>query len=89
MLCPGAAYKIQVIFRSSLVGFYPATLAFEFKLDLLPSSTSFHIVRFIEAQYLSSLVRELAPKAPFKPRSIPGLTSEPNYPIEDGQPLEG
>lgn len=87
VLFSGASYKIQLHFRCSLVGFYPATLAFEFKPDL--NSTAFHIVRFIEAQYITSLGLELAPIAPYKPRSLPAWTPEANFTIVDGQPPEG
>lgn len=86
-LFSGASYEIQVYFRCSLVGFYPATLAFEFKPDL--HSTAFHIVRFIEAQYITSLGLELAPIAPYKPRSLPAWTPEADFMIVDGQPPEG
>ncbi|XP_071388136.1 putative helicase mov-10-B.1 [Centroberyx affinis] len=85
---PGASYEIQIRFRSTLVGFYPATLAFEFKPDLLPSSSAFHIVRFIEAKCVTSLGMELAPIAPYKPRSIPAMTPQAPCTIVDGQPPE-
>ncbi|XP_071751362.2 putative helicase mov-10-B.2 [Centroberyx gerrardi] len=88
-LAPGASYEIQVHFRSTLVGFYPATLAFEFKPDLLPSSSAFHIVRFIEAKCVTSLGMELAPIAPYKPRSISAMTPQAPCTIVDGQPPEG
>ncbi|KAK5863608.1 hypothetical protein PBY51_000629 [Eleginops maclovinus] len=87
-LKPGASYNIQVHFRCSLVGFYPATLAFEFKEDL-QSSATFHIVRFIEAQCVTALGLELAPIAPYKPRSLPAWTPEEYFLIEDGQKPEG
>ncbi|XP_042264553.1 uncharacterized protein LOC121895458 [Thunnus maccoyii] len=51
-LNPGDGYEIQVRFHCSLVGFYPAILAFEFQPDL--HSTPFHIVRFIEAQCMTT-----------------------------------
>ncbi|CAG6021472.1 unnamed protein product [Menidia menidia] len=88
-LKPGDSYEIQVDFRCSSVGFYPATLAFEFKPDLQPSSSAFHIVRFIEAQCVTSLGLELAPVAPYKPRSLPALIAEPKFNIVDGQRPEG
>eukprot|EP00064_Thunnus_orientalis_P003812 superscaffoldBa00000326_g3823 len=71
----------------SLVGFYPAILAFEFQPDL--HSTPFHIVRFIEAQCMTSLGLELAPVAPYKPRSLPVFIPETCCTIVDGQPPEG
>uniref|UniRef100_A0AAX7UW94 RNA helicase n=1 Tax=Astatotilapia calliptera TaxID=8154 RepID=A0AAX7UW94_ASTCA len=88
-LKPGDSYKIQAVFRFSLVGFYPATLAFEFKPDLQPSSAAFYIVRFIEAECVTSLGLELAPTAPYKPRSIPAWTPEVDCMTVEGVPPEG
>ncbi|XP_043967053.1 putative helicase mov-10-B.1 [Gambusia affinis] len=88
-LNPGDSYEIVVSFRSEHVGFFPATLAFEFKPDLEPTTTAFHIVRIIEAQCITSLGLELAPVAPYKPRSLPAFTPDPVYRIIDGQPPEG
>uniref|UniRef100_A0A671X321 RNA helicase n=1 Tax=Sparus aurata TaxID=8175 RepID=A0A671X321_SPAAU len=87
-LKPGESYEIQVTFSCTLVGFYPATLAFEFKPDL-QSSTAFHIVRYIEAKCITALGRELAPIAPYKPRTLPAWTPEVYCTIVDGQPPEG
>ncbi|KAI9530694.1 hypothetical protein NQZ68_000185 [Dissostichus eleginoides] len=87
-LKPGESYNIQVNFRCSLVGFYPATLAFEFKEDL-QSSSAFHIVRYIEAQCVTALGLELAPVAPYKPLPLPAWTPEEYFLIEDGQKPEG
>ena len=89
ILFPGDSYEVQVHFSLTLVGFYPATLAFEFKRDLQPDSAAFHIVRFIETQYITALGQELAPIAPYKPRSLPAWTPEGDFRIEDGQPPEG
>uniref|UniRef100_A0A671X1J2 RNA helicase n=1 Tax=Sparus aurata TaxID=8175 RepID=A0A671X1J2_SPAAU len=83
-LKPGESYEIQVTFSCTLVGFYPATLAFEFKPDL-QSSTAFHIVRYIEAKCITALGRELAPIAPYKPRTLPAWTPEVYCTIVDGQ----
>uniref|UniRef100_A0A669F520 RNA helicase n=1 Tax=Oreochromis niloticus TaxID=8128 RepID=A0A669F520_ORENI len=88
-LKPGDSYKIQAFFHFSFVGFYPATLAFEFKPDLQPSSAAFYIVRVIEAECVTSLGLELAPTAPYKPRSIPAWTPEVNCTIVDGLLPEG
>ena len=88
ILVSGDSYEIQVHFRCSLVGLYPATLAFEFQPDL-HASTAFHIVRFIEAQCITSLGLELAPVAPYQPRSLPALSAQPNFNIVDGQRPEG
>ncbi|KAG7228300.1 hypothetical protein INR49_009164 [Caranx melampygus] len=67
----------------------PATLAFEFKPNLQPSSTAFHIVRFIEVQCITSLGLELAPVAPYKPKPLPAWTPEVHCKIVDGQQPEG
>ncbi|XP_070695391.1 putative helicase mov-10-B.2 [Pempheris klunzingeri] len=88
-LQPGDSYEIQVHFNCSSVGFYPATLAFEFKPDQQPSSAAFHIVRFIEARCITALGLELAPIAPYKPRSLPAWTPEVDYTVVDGQRPEG
>ncbi|XP_012712087.2 putative helicase mov-10-B.1 [Fundulus heteroclitus] len=88
-LNPGDSYEIEVSFRCTLVGFFPATLAFEFKPDLEPNTASFHIVRIIEAQCVTSLGRELAPVAPYKPRSLPACTPEPQCKVVDGLQPEG
>uniref|UniRef100_A0A667YRE2 RNA helicase n=1 Tax=Myripristis murdjan TaxID=586833 RepID=A0A667YRE2_9TELE len=84
----GATYQILVHFRSSLVGFYPATLAFEFKPDL-SASNAFYIVRFIEARCVTSLGMELAPTSPYRPQRISAQPPEPFCTIVDGQPPEG
>ncbi|XP_008411964.1 putative helicase mov-10-B.1 [Poecilia reticulata] len=88
-LNPGDSYEIEVRFRCELVGFFPATLAFEFKPDLEPTTTAFHIVRIIEAQCITSLGLELAPVAPYKPRSLPAFTPDLMCNIIDGLPPEG
>ncbi|KAK7884271.1 hypothetical protein WMY93_027394 [Mugilogobius chulae] len=87
-LDPGKNYEIKVKFNGSAIGFHPVTLAFEFKPDLT-SSTSFHIVRFIEAHCMTSLGKELAPAAPYKPRSLPAWTPPTDLTIVDGLPPEG
>ncbi|KAK2851431.1 hypothetical protein Q5P01_007707 [Channa striata] len=84
LLHPDDSYEIQVHFCCDLVGFYPATVAFEFKPDL-QASTTFHIVRFIEAQYRTSLGRDLAPVAPYKPCPLPEWIPDTNCEIVDGQ----
>ncbi|XP_062420873.1 putative helicase mov-10-B.2 [Pungitius pungitius] len=88
-LQPGDVYEVQVKICCRFVGFYPATLAFEFKSDLQPSTAAFHILRYIEAHCITALGLELAPEAPYKPRSLPPWTPEANYTIVDGQPPEG
>lgn len=70
-----------------MVGLYPATLAFEFKLDL--QSTSFYIVRFIDTHCITTLGRELAPVAAYKPRPVPKRSLDVECSIVDGLPPEG
>ncbi|KAM4738304.1 putative helicase mov-10-B.1 [Anableps anableps] len=89
LLSPGDRYEVEVSFRCDLVGFFPATLAFEFKPDLEPTTTAFHIVRIFEAQCITSLGMELAPVAPYKPRSLLAFIPESDCRIIDGQPPEG
>lgn len=89
VLFSGERYSIQVKFSCSSVGFYPATLAFEFKPDLQTPQDPFHIVRFIEAQFVTALGRELAPIAPYKPRSLPAWTPDFNFSVVDGVQPEG
>ncbi|KAM6924867.1 putative helicase mov-10-B.2 [Xenentodon cancila] len=85
----GDSYEIQVQFQCSEVGFYPATLAFEFKQDLQSSSAAFYIVRSIETQCITSLGRMLAPVSPYKPRSPLAWTADRECKIVDGQRPEG
>ncbi|XP_029011902.1 putative helicase mov-10-B.1 [Betta splendens] len=86
-LQPGDTYNVQVRFSCSSVGFFPATLAFEFKADL----QTFHIVRFMEVQFMTALGRELAPVAPYRPRALPAWdpAAESSCEIVDGQRPEG
>ncbi|CAL1606225.1 unnamed protein product [Knipowitschia caucasica] len=87
-LSPGERYEVRVKFNGNAVGYHPVTLTFEFKADL-KSSTSFHIVRFIEAQCMTSLGKQLAPAAPYRPLSLPAWTPPSPVTIVDGQPPEG
>uniref|UniRef100_A0A8C7R6U0 RNA helicase n=1 Tax=Oncorhynchus mykiss TaxID=8022 RepID=A0A8C7R6U0_ONCMY len=86
-LGPGDQYEVQLQFKSSLLGFYPATLVFEFKTSISSSSSSsssspaFHLLRFIEAQYVTGLARELAPTAPYRPRAIISATDYLPYTV--------
>ncbi|XP_054641470.1 putative helicase mov-10-B.1 isoform X2 [Dunckerocampus dactyliophorus] len=86
VLKPGDTYEIQVLYQLKCAGNYPATLAFEFKQDL--DSPSFHIVRYIQVHYVTTLGMELKPVAPFK-RSLPAQLPVSEYKILMGQPPEG
>ncbi|KAB5567340.1 hypothetical protein PHYPO_G00231630 [Pangasianodon hypophthalmus] len=66
-LRPGEKYEVTVKFRSKYVGIYQATVAFEFTLSKETSPRSFHIVRYIEAEFSTQLARELAPIEPYTP----------------------
>uniref|UniRef100_A0A3B3DLL0 RNA helicase n=1 Tax=Oryzias melastigma TaxID=30732 RepID=A0A3B3DLL0_ORYME len=76
-------------FRCNEVGYYPATLAFEFKKGPQKSSDVFHIVRTIEAQCVTSLGLELGAEAPYRANSLPAWTPQNECRIVDGQPPEG
>uniref|UniRef100_A0A3P8YH01 RNA helicase n=1 Tax=Esox lucius TaxID=8010 RepID=A0A3P8YH01_ESOLU len=71
-LAPGEQYEVQLQFRPKHPGFYPAALVFEFKPphSSSPPSLAFHLLRFVEAQCVTSLARELGPTAPYRPRPI-------------------
>ncbi|KAM9856095.1 putative helicase mov-10-B.1 [Aulostomus maculatus] len=88
-LLPGDSYEIEVHFQCHFVGFYPATLAFEFKPDLQPSSAAFHIVRDIEAHCITSLGQELGPVAPYRCCPIRVDIPQTQCKIVDGQRPEG
>ncbi|KAL1020483.1 hypothetical protein UPYG_G00000620 [Umbra pygmaea] len=89
-LAPGDQYEVQLQFRSNLLGFYPATLIFEFKPppSLSSSPLAFHLVRFVEAHYVTSLAKELGPSAPYRPRDLTKDASALPYTLEDGEPPE-
>ncbi|RVE70580.1 hypothetical protein OJAV_G00065900 [Oryzias javanicus] len=88
-LSPGDCYNILVEFKCNEVGYYPATLAFEFKKGQQKSSDVFHIVRTIEARCVTSLGLELRPEAPYRPKLLPAWTPQYECKIVDGQPPEG
>lgn len=85
LLCsPGEKYEVMMKFHSKYVGVYQATVAFEFKLRNEPSPRPFHIVRFIEAEFITELARELAPTEPYTPFR---LTRDQNddFNIDEGE----
>ncbi|XP_034021907.1 putative helicase mov-10-B.2 [Thalassophryne amazonica] len=85
-LCPGENYDVLVQYRLNHFGFFPATMYFEFCLDL-PGSVPFCIVRQIEATARTPLAVELAPIAPYKPYQE--VTYKPvNTIVVDGVPPE-
>lgn len=65
-LCPGERYDVEVHYRLSCYGHFPATMYFEFSPDP-PGSKPFCIVREMEAVARSPLAVELGPVAPYKP----------------------
>uniref|UniRef100_A0A3B3ZWN2 RNA helicase n=1 Tax=Periophthalmus magnuspinnatus TaxID=409849 RepID=A0A3B3ZWN2_9GOBI len=78
-LNPGNSDTIK--FNGNAIGFHPVTLAFEFKSDL-KSSTSFHIVRFIEAHCMTTMGKELAPVVTYRPQAL-GIHLPNKYVITD------
>ncbi|KAJ8260425.1 hypothetical protein GJAV_G00181950 [Gymnothorax javanicus] len=67
LLSPGEHYEVEVQFISLHVGFFPATMVFEFKPDPIPKTKPFYIVRFLEAVTRTKLTVELGPVSPYKP----------------------
>ncbi|XP_034151905.1 putative helicase mov-10-B.1 isoform X2 [Esox lucius] len=89
-LAPGEQYEVQLQFRPKHPGFYPAALVFEFKPphSSSPPSLAFHLLRFVEAQCVTSLARELGPTAPYRPRPIMSAEASLRYIVEDGEQPE-
>ncbi|XP_007546936.1 putative helicase mov-10-B.1 isoform X1 [Poecilia formosa] len=65
-LCPGESYDVVLSYFLNECGYFPATVYFEFQLDL-PKPVTFCIVREIKAVVQTSLGAELGPVAPYKP----------------------
>ncbi|XP_062396748.1 putative helicase mov-10-B.1 [Sardina pilchardus] len=82
-LPPGEQYGVTLRFRSRHVGFYQATLVFEFRSAAPENSAPFHILRFIEGAHTSALTEALAPTAPYTPRRI-HASQHPNASVVDG-----
>uniref|UniRef100_A0A671PXS4 RNA helicase n=1 Tax=Sinocyclocheilus anshuiensis TaxID=1608454 RepID=A0A671PXS4_9TELE len=78
---PREKYEVTVRFKSSHVGVYSATLAFEFKQNTQPTTRPFHIVRFIEVEYRTKLAALLGPTEPFKPLRL-NISEPENYNIK-------
>lgn len=55
----------------------------------MQTATSFYIVRYIEARCITTLGMELAPIAPYKPKSLPAWVPEAHCTIVDGLRAEG
>lgn len=85
---PREKYEVIVRFKSSHVGVYSATLAFEFKQNTQPTTRPFHIVRFIEAEYRSKLAAQLGPTEPYKPLRL-NISEPENCIIDEGIPPDG
>ncbi|KAM9859316.1 putative helicase mov-10-B.2 [Aulostomus maculatus] len=85
-LCPGESYVLVVRYLLNHYGYFPATMYFEFCLDL-PGSVPFCIVREIEAVARTPLALELGPVAPYKPYQV--VTYKPiNTVTVEGVPPE-
>uniref|UniRef100_A0A8C2FJY5 RNA helicase n=1 Tax=Cyprinus carpio TaxID=7962 RepID=A0A8C2FJY5_CYPCA len=85
---PREKYEVTVRFKSSHVGVYSATLAFEFKQNTQPTTRPFHIVRFIEVEYRTKLAALLGPTEPFKPLRL-NIFEPENCKVDEGVPPEG
>ncbi|MED6239493.1 hypothetical protein ATANTOWER_007135 [Ataeniobius toweri] len=66
LLCPDDRYEVTVTYMLNQCGYFPATIYFEFQLEL-PKPMTFCIVREIKAVVQTSLGAELGPVAPYKP----------------------
>ncbi|XP_018597570.1 putative helicase mov-10-B.1 isoform X2 [Scleropages formosus] len=86
LLSPDNRHEVLVEFHIRHYGFFPATLAFEFHEDSAAGRHSFHIVRFIEAQYQTVLAKDLAPAEPFKPITIASYKAIPAEIVDGGEP---
>ncbi|XP_051949735.1 putative helicase mov-10-B.2 isoform X2 [Xyrauchen texanus] len=85
---PREQYEVTVRFKSSHVGVYSASLAFEFKENTQATTQPIHILRFIKAVYTTKLAALLGPTEPFKPLRL--NTSEPeNCIVDEGVPPDG
>ncbi|XP_054906170.1 putative helicase mov-10-B.1 [Poeciliopsis prolifica] len=65
-LCPGESYDVVLSYFRNECGYFPATVYFEFQLEL-PKPVTFCIVREIKAVVQTSLGADLGPVAPYKP----------------------
>ncbi len=84
----GEKYEVTVRFKSSHIGVYSATLAFEFKQNTQPTTRPFHIVRFIEVEYRTKLAALLGPTEPYKPLRL-NISEPGNCKVDQGYPPEG
>ncbi|XP_064161244.1 putative helicase mov-10-B.1 isoform X1 [Anguilla rostrata] len=87
LLQPGDRYEVEVQFISLHVGYFPATMVFEFKPDPIAKTKPFYIVRFLEAVARTKLTVELGPVSPYKPYQ--SSTYRPvDTMVEEGEPPE-
>ncbi|XP_061074539.1 putative helicase mov-10-B.1 isoform X2 [Conger conger] len=87
LLAPGDRYEVEVQFVSLHIGYFPATMVFEFKPDPIAKTKPFYIVRFLEAVTWTKLTVELGPVSPYKPYQ--SSTYRPvDTMVEEGEPPE-
>ncbi|KAJ8360337.1 hypothetical protein SKAU_G00168620 [Synaphobranchus kaupii] len=87
LLCPGDRYEVEVQFISLHIGYFPATMVFEFKPDPIANTKPFYIVRFLEAVTMTELSVALGPISPYKPYQ--SSTYRPvDTMVEEGEPPE-
>lgn len=65
ILFAGESYDVVICYILNECGYFPATIYFEFKLEL-PKPATFCIVREIKAAVHTSLAAELGPVSPYK-----------------------
>ncbi|KAL4622450.1 putative helicase mov-10-B.1 isoform X1 [Arapaima gigas] len=87
LLNSGDRYEVEVHFTSSHFGFFPATLAFEFRPCTQGTAKPIYIVRDIEATLQTPLAKVLGPTAPYKPCQAP-VPRPVHIIVEEGFPPE-
>lgn len=84
LLSPGEKYEVTAKFCAKHVGIYQATVAFEFKLSREQGVRPFHIVRYVEAEFVTQLARELAPIEPYTPVSLSRVQRD-DFTVDEGE----
>ncbi|XP_015197664.2 putative helicase mov-10-B.1 [Lepisosteus oculatus] len=87
LLNPGDRYEIQVQCQVSHFGFFPVTVAFEFRPHGVANSKPFYIIRYLAAVANSSLAEQLGPSSPYRPYQR-AIRRPVTIQVEEGVPPE-
>ncbi|XP_048877491.1 putative helicase mov-10-B.1 isoform X2 [Brienomyrus brachyistius] len=87
LLNQGDRYEVEVHFRPPSIGFFPVSLAFEFRQCPRANTKPIYVVRDIEATVRSPLEQMLGPEAPYKPYQAP-VPRAVHTIVEEGEPPE-